>query len=61
MSGFNHAALSNGTYTEEELRLIQDINSRALAVKKPMNPVYRKDDLEHMPTWRQKREVHYSN
>ena len=42
----------SGRYTEEEVQLIKNINMRPHQIKKPVNPFYRKDDMENNPTWR---------
>ena len=58
--------LFGGQYTVDEVHKIMGINARPNLVKKPLNPVYRKNDTEHEPSWRQKREfvhwlIHESN
>ena len=57
MADLKHNNLYAGYYTTEEVQALQDINMRPQALLKPSNPYDRKDDLEHLPTWRQKREV----
>lgn len=46
-----------GKYSVDEVKKIMEINAKPNALFKPYNPLYRKSETEHAPSWREKREV----